>query len=69
MKIYVVEMLRWGNRELHSYVIGAFSTREDADLAGDAEVTWRAQKYDYVINEVDLDYIDPEKIAYHNQCI
>ena len=38
MKIYVVEMLRWGDRESHSYVIGAFSSKEAADLAGDAEI-------------------------------
>ena len=69
MKIYVVDMLRWGDRELHSYVIGAFSNKEAADLAGDAEVTWRAQKYEYCITEVDLDYINPEKISYHNQCV
>ena len=32
--IYVVEMLRWGNAEDHSYVIGVKDTFRDALIAG-----------------------------------
>lgn len=68
MKLYVTEMLRWGDREKHSYVIGVYSTREQAELAGDAEVSWRASKYEYAITEFELDYLDPETLEYHKQC-
>jgi len=69
MKVYVTEMLRWGDREKHSYVIGVFSTREAAELAGDVEVTWRAQKYEFCVTEFDLDDpIAPSKLLYHYDC-
>jgi hypothetical protein len=66
MKVYVTEMLRWGDREMHSYVIGVYSTKEAAELAGDVEITWRAQKYEFCVSEFDLDDpIAPSKIVYH----
>ena len=69
MKVYVTEMLRWGDREKHSYVIGVFSTKEAAELAGDVEVTWRAQKYEFCVTEFNLDDpIAPSKLLYHYDC-
>jgi hypothetical protein len=71
MKIYITEMLRWGNLEKHHYIVGAFSTFEQAELVGDVEKTWRAGKYEYWITEVELDVLDEdymEKMKYHLEC-
>ena len=65
--LYVVEMLRWGDRERHSYVIGVFTTRELAVIAGEAEVSWRAGKYEYDINEYQLDFIPEKKLENYKQ--
>lgn len=46
MQVFVVEMLRWGERELHSYVAGIYYTIEDALAAAlDAEED-RGGKYE-----------------------
>jgi hypothetical protein len=63
--LYVVEALRWGDRENHSYVIGVFTTREQAELAGEVEVSWRANKYEYHISEYMLDFIPADKLFHH----
>jgi hypothetical protein len=47
MKIYVVTMYRWGDKENHSYVIGAYVDDMDkAVRAGEDEYEWRGHKYD-----------------------
>ena len=69
MKLYVVEMLRYGNRENGSYVPGVFSTREQAELIGDAHRTWRGCKYEYEISEVELDDYCSEILEYHKKCL
>jgi hypothetical protein len=33
--IYITEMLRWGDDESHHYIIGAYSTNEEASYAGE----------------------------------
>lgn len=66
--LFVVEMLRWGDRENHSYVIGVFSTREKAEQAGEAEKTWRAGKYEYTIGVFELDYVPQKKLDYAEKC-
>ena len=55
MKVYVVMMYRWGNRENHSYVVGVFSTEEKAIEAAQEEDNNRARKYDPEILEVTID--------------
>ena len=65
--LFVVEMLRWGDRENHSYVIGVFSTHNRAVLAGETEKSWRAGKYEYEINEYQLDFIPQDKLDYHGR--
>lgn len=62
MKLYVVEMLRWGDRENHSYVIGVFTDKEQAEIAGKAMVMYRGGKYEYCITECTLNYIDPDTL-------
>ena len=63
--LFVVEALRGGDRENHSYVIGVFNTREQAELAGEVEVSWRANKYEYHISEFMLDFIPADKLFHH----
>jgi hypothetical protein len=46
--LFVVEMLRWGDRENHSYVIGVYSSQTLAALAGEAEKTPRPGQVDYL---------------------
>lgn len=66
--MFVVEMLRWGDREAHSYVIGVFDNIELATLAAEAEKTWRGGKYEYEITEFVLNNIDEEVLNYHRAC-
>lgn len=57
--MYIVEALRWGDRENHSYVVGVFSTLENAKLAALAEEMWRGgNKYECIIDWYDVDYSD-----------
>jgi hypothetical protein len=57
--VYVVEMLRYGDRENHSYVIGAYNRRQQAAAIGKAEKQRRDGKYEYVLTLLTLD--DPPK--------
>lgn len=65
--MFVVEMLRWGDRESHSYVIGIFSTKELAEDAGKAEQIWRADKYEYVVSEFNVDFYPTDKMEFYNK--
>ena len=47
--LYVVEMLRYGNRENHSYILGVFDKKHSAQCAGEAEKTFRGCKYEPAI--------------------
>ena len=65
--MFVVEMLRWGDRECHSYVIGIFSTKDLAEDAGKAEQSWRDSKYEYTISEFDVDLYPKDKVEYYKK--
>jgi hypothetical protein len=52
-KLYIVTMYRWGNRENHSYVIGAFTKKQKALDEGEREAQYRGGKYDPEVLEVD----------------
>ena len=41
MKVYIAQMLRWGDSETHHYILGVFSNKEDAELVCDMEKSWR----------------------------
>jgi len=61
MTVFVVTMYRWGDRENHSYVLGVFTTKENAEKAGEAERQYRGgSKYFYECLEVALDSDDYE---------
>lgn len=70
MKVYVVEMLKWGGQETHHYVLGCYSSIEKAEYASEVEITWRAQKYTSQIREVELDQdLDEDAVEYHKECM
>lgn len=66
--VYVVTMQRWGDDESHNYVIGVFSSQEDAFEAGDVERSYRGCKYEPKVIECTLDDFDKKKIKYHESC-
>jgi hypothetical protein len=43
--VYVVTMRRYGDREKHSYIIGVFTHKQSAIIAGGLEELYRANKY------------------------
>jgi hypothetical protein len=54
--VYTVIMYRWGDRELHSYLLGVFTTKTKAMKAGEFEQAFRGgNKYYPEILEVPLD--------------
>lgn len=55
MKVWVVEMLRWGDRELHSYVIGVYLSKEEAIKEGYAEKEYRGGKYEPEFSEFEIE--------------
>lgn len=52
MIVWVVEMLRWGNREKHSYIEGVYNERMWAEQAAHEEEVSRGGKYVAEIHEV-----------------
>lgn len=68
--MYVVEALRHGNRENHSYVVGVYSTLDDASLAALAEEYWRGGKYECYINYYKKDETEAKKLSFlYTNCI
>jgi len=53
--IYVVTAYRFGDREKHSYVIGAYSDSTKAELAGREESRYRAYKYGFEVVMIPID--------------
>jgi hypothetical protein len=43
--VYVVTMYRYGNREKHSYVLGAWMDLDVAKAHASTEISWRGNKY------------------------
>ena len=55
MKVYIVTMYRNGDREKHSYVLGAFSTYENAKIMGETEEVYRGDKYKWMYELAEID--------------
>ena len=55
MSVFVTTMYRYGNRELHSYVLGVWSTLEIAMQAGETEALRRGGNYEPQITEWEVD--------------
>lgn len=43
--LYIVEALRWGNTEDHTYVVGIWDTFDAAKKAADEHAEYRGGKY------------------------
>ena len=59
--VYVVTMYRYGNTEAHSYVLGVYSTKEDAEFTARIEEAWRGGKYEATVKIIILDAPTPEE--------
>lgn len=47
-KVYITQMLRFGDTESHHYIVGVFATEELANRAGLIEKAWRGgTRYEY----------------------
>lgn len=53
--IYVVEALRWGCREFHSYIVGVYSNLEAAKKVADEHTDYRGGKYVCTVSWCNLD--------------
>lgn len=49
--IYTVHAYRYGDRELHSYSVGAYSKKHAALKCAEAESEWRGGKYECEVIE------------------
>jgi len=54
MKVFVVNMLRWGDNNNHSYMVAVCSSKELAVIKGKKEEEQRDGKYEYEIKEFEL---------------
>lgn len=69
---YIVEALRWGDRESHSYIVGLYSELDRAKAAADAHSEYRGGKYSCQVfqcavdEEVDTDW--NASLLYESKC-
>ena len=56
---YIVTAYRFGDRELHSYIVGVYSTYELAFQYADIEENFRGGKYTCEVLAVKVDYVYP----------
>lgn len=69
MDVYVVEALRYGDREAHSYIVGVFSCPDMARQAGKIEEVWRAGKYECQVSKIQISHKpNKKKAAYYSEC-
>jgi len=54
MLIYVVTAYRFGDRESHSYVVGAFDNEEESLKQAKLEREWRGGKYQCEVRSMEL---------------
>ena len=55
MRVYVVEMCRWGSNENHSYCSGVYLTLVKALEEGISHSTFRGRKYEPTIHSMQLE--------------
>ncbi len=59
--VYIVEMLRYGDRESHSYIDGVYSDRKIAEYNARLHRIYRAGKYDAEIYQMVVDGINTRR--------
>jgi len=52
---YIVEALRWGEREDHSYVLGLYSELARAKTAAEEHAEYRGGKYQCLVHQCRMD--------------
>lgn len=55
MKVYIVTMYRYGDKESHNYIIGVYTSKDIAIMNGNTEIIWRGNKYYPEVVEMELD--------------
>jgi len=69
MNIYVVLMHRFGNNEMHTYVLGTYDSLAQAQFSANVEEYWRGGKYSATIYHDTLNKrLDEEKLEYYHTC-
>lgn len=64
--MFVTRMLRYGNPESHSYILGCYTSYAQAVFAGEVEQSWRGGKYEYEVTEHQIDTCSPvEHVDHH----
>lgn len=53
--VFITQMLKYGCTESHHYILGVYSTKAEAELAGEVEKTWRGYAYEPNVIEMELD--------------
>jgi hypothetical protein len=54
-KVYTVHAYKWGDRELHSYSVGVFGSKDAALKEAECHRTYRGGKYECEVIGWDLD--------------
>jgi hypothetical protein len=62
MLVYIVTAYRFGDRESHSYVVGAFDNEEESLKQAKLEREWRGGKYECEVRSMELN----ESLKYKN---
>lgn len=67
MQVFVTRMLRYGDRDGHSYIVGVYTSHEQAKRVGECEESWCGGKYNYIVEYFDINASLPqEQWDYHN---
>lgn len=62
MKVYITQMLRFGDTESHHYIVGVFTTESKAIYVGEVEKAWRGgTKYEYRVVAENVNEEPPNK--------
>jgi len=66
MKAFIVISQRWGDPELHSYIVGCYKTDDKAIEVAEEHCTYRGGKYACVVFKCEMNFFDndqyPEEI-------
>lgn len=65
--IYIVTAYKWGLRDNHSYIIGAFKKKDKAIKVADSHTTYRGGKYGCAVDECKLDSFTNTEENYSKQ--
>lgn len=60
--VFIVTAYRYGDKESHSYVVGAFNNKEEAIKQSNIEREWRGGKYECEVKSMKLN----ETLKYKN---